>query len=1226
MQTNAYGISKLDPDFYRSRYPDLRSLSPSELLDHYVKFGAAEARSANLDDFLVQLAASGAAIPSDFTAIEYRRLHKDVDAQCHTDWDAYIHYSQYGAAEGRRYTDIDIEFYRAIYLNGNKFPAREIATHISETGRKAGHYVSMDALLRGFSIRHSHWIEAFSAREFSLLNYNWLGGMMPREKAIFRFLHEGVDRIASIGFGKRFDPVFYRETNPRLVGMSDVALYWHWLRSDPGDVRPGSAIDWFGAKRIVLTVYPNGFAWRSYAARHLPTLSVTDVDTDARWTALSHLYDHLDTVAEPVPTVGPEAAAFLTNLGSHCAATGRAALALKLFEQAYALRPNGRLAIDLADCYYAIQAWRPALQMYVVAHEHYVTRSVSSVANAVVCHLAFHDFDGAFRQLFATRDEYGGNQIWRDRIAPTIEAYFQYESDRARACYSDGDRAEGDAIMLGAVRKVYDWWTSLLLLPVRSQGKDRRRVAMLAVTSLPQCKHYRVDQKRELLAEHDIEIDIFDFQDVDNFIKALPDAAAAIFYRVPAFPQVTRAIALATAQGMPTYYDIDDLIFDPDHYPDPYETFQGAISPATYDSLIFGTPLHQGAMQLCDYGMVSTPALGRYTEKFVKTGRVFVVRNGLDSRIDNVRQLPRPNASEQTIRLFYGSGTLAHNQDFNDVAVHAILPLMLAETRIELVIAGHLDLDPRFEIVQDRVFKIGIITPPSAYWSMLSSCDINLATLSATKMNDCKSEIKWLEAARLGIPSIVSATSTYCDIIQNGKTGILAPTLAEWADAIRLLVNDPALRHAIGRAACSHVTEAYAPSAISKSLAAALPDIKPNLRSRKRVLIVNVFYPPQSIGGATRVVADNVRDWRILGADIEFAVATTDYESKDEYAETIESWDGIPVFRVAAPYVQDLDWQPYDPRMKNWFHRVLERFDPDLVHFHCIQRLTGSVIDVCLEEAVPYMIGIHDGWWLSDYQFMFDEQCRVRTPGDEVRLGTKPGISLGRSIERKLILDPLLRGAKLLTTPSTAFARIYAEAGYPGTTVIANGIPEIALRPKTLSPGGRVRIGHIGDTSPHKGFDLIEAALRQNRFENIELVGVSHAQAEGREVCDVWGASPVLLRGKVPQDRVGDLYADLDVLAAPSACAESYGLVTREANAAGLWVIASDRGAIGEDVRPGIDGFIIDVSSPAGLVEVFRTINDNPAKFLRPAPRNDIPSARQQAALLLRTYEDLINA
>ena len=49
---------------------------------------------------------------------------------------------------------------------------------------------------------------------------------------------------------------------------------------------------------------------------------------------------------------------------------------------------------------------------------------------------------------------------------------------------------------------------------------------------------------------------------------------------------------------------------------------------------------------------------------------------------------------------------------------------------------------------------------------------------------------------------------------------------------------------------------------------------------------------------------------------------------------------------------------------------------------------------------------------------------------------------------------------------------------------------------------------------------------------------------------------------------------------------------------AGVWVIASDRGAISEDVNEGIDGNVISVDSDEDLLKTFAYINENKDFFL----------------------------
>ena len=57
---------------------------------------------------------------------------------------------------------------------------------------------------------------------------------------------------------------------------------------------------------------------------------------------------------------------------------------------------------------------------------------------------------------------------------------------------------------------------------------------------------------------------------------------------------------------------------------------------------------------------------------------------------------------------------------------------------------------------------------------------------------------------------------------------------------------------------------------------------------------------------------------------------------------------------------------------------------------------------------------------------------------------------------------------------------------------------------------------------------------------------------------------------------MSQFYASQDVLIAPSIWPESFGLVTREALSAGLWVIASAAGALADPIR--------DSAEPVGTI------------------------------------------
>jgi glycosyltransferase involved in cell wall biosynthesis len=112
--------------------------------------------------------------------------------------------------------------------------------------------------------------------------------------------------------------------------------------------------------------------------------------------------------------------------------------------------------------------------------------------------------------------------------------------------------------------------------------------------------------------------------------------------------------------------------------------------------------------------------------------------------------------------------------------------------------------------------------------------------------------------------------------------------------------------------------------------------------------------------------------------------------------------------------------------------------------------------------------------------------------------------------------------------------------------------------------------------------------------------------------------------GKTLPERMSEFYSAQDVLLAPSLWPESFGLVAREALSAGLWVLASDRGAIGEDVTPGINSWIIDVATPQALLSILSEIDTNRSKYLRAPPAMPLHTAQDQAEEVLTIYRDVL--
>ena len=168
----------------------------------------------------------------------------------------------------------------------------------------------------------------------------------------------------------------------------------------------------------------------------------------------------------------------------------------------------------------------------------------------------------------------------------------------------------------------------------------------------------------------------------------------------------------------------------------------------------------------------------------------------------------------------YGSGTPTHDIDFEEVAP-ALRRVLARFPAVELWIAGPLQMEDWGN--QVRRFPL---TDWRGWFERLSKMDIALAPLErANVFCRAKSEVKFLEAAILGVPIVASRIDPYSDAITEGVDGFLATDTAEWEAALIQLIEQPELRASVGSAGLETVRRRYSPEARARDLGKALAQI-----------------------------------------------------------------------------------------------------------------------------------------------------------------------------------------------------------------------------------------------------------------------------------------------------------------------------------------------------------------------------------------------------------------
>lgn len=372
--------------------------------------------------------------------------------------------------------------------------------------------------------------------------------------------------------------------------------------------------------------------------------------------------------------------------------------------------------------------------------------------------------------------------------------------------------------------------TAPAVLPARPRGQIRR-IGILADLMLPQCKRYRVDQKLEYLGAIGVDVTVYDVhRELDQAVSDCALYDAWVFYRTPAFYGVLRLLSRATSLGLPTIFEIDDLVFSPDHFPEARENYGAGVDDNLYAEFRVLPFLYAAVARNCDHGLASTRVLADHLGALVRSGRCFVLPNGLDQVHENAVSALGPlpaRRPDDPVRVFVGSATRSHKDHVAKIFVPQAL--RVAEQfagKVHFTFCGefdeiHANLD---EQARRSIGHIELSWDYAAYVATLSGFDINVVPLEQSVFTDCKSEIKWLEAGMLGVPSVLTPTDAYKRCIEDGVTGVLVRD-DDYVTPISRLCASRAERSGIGEAARQAVNAGFSPLRQAEALARILDEI-----------------------------------------------------------------------------------------------------------------------------------------------------------------------------------------------------------------------------------------------------------------------------------------------------------------------------------------------------------------------------------------------------------------
>jgi len=336
------------------------------------------------------------------------------------------------------------------------------------------------------------------------------------------------------------------------------------------------------------------------------------------------------------------------------------------------------------------------------------------------------------------------------------------------------------------------------------------------------------------------------------------------------------------------------------------------------------------------------------------------------------------------------------------------------------------------------------------------------------------------------------------------------------------------------------------------------------------VMIINVFFAPQSYGGAT-LVAEQVA--RHLTVDHGVQVSAISAMSRPEmppYTVLKTEVGGIVNWMINLPDDRSYSQRYTNPEVSDRISRIVRQAQPDVAHVHCVQDIGADVLHTLHGLGLPTVLSLHDFWWLCERQFM------VRLDGtycgqDPVRIEGCRGCvdDYSRAHARRTRLDALAPLADIITCPGEFARGLYVRSGFPSKRLVVweNGVRPPGPDFFKAQSARRARdprhvFGFVGGPSSIKGWPLLQDAfskVRRGDFRGLLVDGsLDGTWYKGRNLTRMAGDWSVVPR--YGQDEIDGFFAEIDTLLFLSQWKETFGLTIREALARGIRVIQTDSG------------------------------------------------------------------
>lgn len=239
----------------------------------------------------------------------------------------------------------------------------------------------------------------------------------------------------------------------------------------------------------------------------------------------------------------------------------------------------------------------------------------------------------------------------------------------------------------------------------------------------------------------------------------------------PGSYQIPQVIELLQSRGVSVCIDMDDSMSKIDPRNPVYKS---------YDPRINHRRNWANVAKSCELANLVTCTTEALAEEYGSHGRVKIIKNHIPSRYLDI---PRPNNKNPIVT--WAGWTLTHPGDLS--VTHGMINQVIVETGAAFMAFGDLNIFNDLQIRHNPPNFHRNFEEIHRYPDTLAMADIGIAPLKMSPFNDCKSFLKVLEYASLGIVPVASPNPDNLLFAESGGC-IIAEKPGDWYKEVKDLI------------------------------------------------------------------------------------------------------------------------------------------------------------------------------------------------------------------------------------------------------------------------------------------------------------------------------------------------------------------------------------------------------------------------------------------------------